>query len=186
VPQRLVLRLPGTDRTVGLRCCATYREPLSAPTSRQANMALGLPKREAKHCAPTVRRLLTRTPAATTAPHDHHGATHRRGDTLAPNAALAKTPVLLAACQCVGVAVFQVARTHGFAALPDLARFENPADLMGGRRGQLNGHAPSSRLEDLVAGVRSATSTLNAERQTRARRRRPAAHPLRAEDRRGA
>src|SRR6266536_3230474 len=40
-----------------------------------------------KHCVPTVRRLLTRTPTATTAPHDHHGATHRRDDTLVPNAA---------------------------------------------------------------------------------------------------
>ena len=78
------------------------------------------------------------------------------------------TDARLAACQCVGVAAFQVARTHGFAALPDLARFENPADLMGGRRGQLNGHAPSSRLEDLAAGVRSATSTPNDDRQTRA------------------
>ena len=69
-----------------------------------------------------------------------------------------------AACQCVGVAAFQLAGTRGFAALPDLARFENPAD----RRGQLNGQAPSSRLEDLVAGVGTAASTLNDDRQTRA------------------
>ena len=74
----------------------------------------------------------------------------------------------IAAGQCVGVAAFQVARTHGFAALPDLAHFDNPADRLGGRRGQLNGQAPSSRLEDLVAGASSATSTANDDRQTRA------------------
>ena len=73
-----------------------------------------------------------------------------------------------AACPCVGVVAFQVARTDGFAALPDLARFENPAGLLGGRRGQLNGHAPGSRLEDLVAGVRGAISTPNDDRLTRA------------------
>jgi hypothetical protein len=71
------------------------------------------------------------------------------------------------------------------AALPDLARFENPADLLDGRRGKLNRHAPSSRLEDLVAGVRSATSTQTTT-ERRAPRRRPAAHPRRAEHRGGA
>jgi hypothetical protein len=35
VPERLPQRLPGTDRTVGLRCCATSCEPVCAPASRQ-------------------------------------------------------------------------------------------------------------------------------------------------------